>query len=493
MKLKRSLVIIDDEKHVVNRLALGFDWEALGFQVIGVFTDSATALEQIPLMNPDVIVSDIKMPHYTGLELMNKLQILNSEVKFIFISGYADFKYIHEAIKHGASGYCLKPLQDEELTEILIQIGNALDEEDLNLSFLIEAILSSHEKDDSQLLVHKLQQISFLSNSFYILASFGDISDELNHLVNFKRINYDNNVFLYFVNNSPFIESQGFQNRIKQKLINREIKSYYYTKIIDYKNLSNKISDLINASYQSFVEVDYNVLSSFALPKAHNLKSNFYITLEKAFGKHNLNDILATLNTWKTSYDMNDRNIIEAINIYNLVMTLIYQQTNMYFKENFTKPYELANSFSNLQQMMKYLTEQISNLIMSNIGLNIDQLKNDTFKNIIEYINNNYSKSITFQGVSMLYSIAPSYLCQIFQRELNTTFTKYLTKLRLSKAKTLLIDTNLPITDISNECGFEQYYYFARVFKKDIGITPTQYRDNNKHNKLEKYGILSEF
>ena len=88
-----------------------------------------------------------------------------------------------------------------------------------------------------------------------------------------------------------------------------------------------------------------------------------------------------------------------------------------------------------------------------------------------------YCEKITLQSIANRFNIAPSYLCQIFQKEIGMTFTKYITRLRIAKAAKLLSDTALPIAAISDETGFSQYYYFAKVFKKTMGVTPSEYRE----------------
>ena len=110
----------------------------------------------------------------------------------------------------------------------------------------------------------------------------------------------------------------------------------------------------------------------------------------------------------------------------------------------------------------------------------IKQIKNDTFKSILNYINQNFTNEISFSEISKLFSINPSYLSQIFKRELGITFTQYLTDTRIEYAKELLLTTGMTIAEISEKVGFKQYIYFSKVFKKAVGISPSSYRKNSK-------------
>jgi two-component system response regulator YesN len=101
---------------------------------------------------------------------------------------------------------------------------------------------------------------------------------------------------------------------------------------------------------------------------------------------------------------------------------------------------------------------------------------NENIKRVVNYVNNHYAQEISLQSISELFNINPNYLSQLFKREIGITFSEYLTKLRISYASELLADTNLSISHISQKAGYNDYFYFTKVFKKITGETPNQYR-----------------
>ncbi len=101
------------------------------------------------------------------------------------------------------------------------------------------------------------------------------------------------------------------------------------------------------------------------------------------------------------------------------------------------------------------------------------------FHEILEFINQNLHQKLTLQMIGDTFFVNRNYICALFRKELNCTFSQYLTDLRLKKAKALLVHKNYTITDISIQCGFNDEFYFNKVFKKAEGITPGLYRQLN--------------
>ena len=122
-----SVIIIDDEPWVTIDIEQSFRLKEVGFHIIGSFRNPTTALFEILRYKPDLIITDIRMPHISGLELIKKIreQGLNSEI--IIVSGYSDFEYAKDAIRLGAADYCLKPINPEEASIAIMKVKEKLD------------------------------------------------------------------------------------------------------------------------------------------------------------------------------------------------------------------------------------------------------------------------------------------------------------------------------------------------------------------------------
>lgn len=120
--------VIDDEIWALKGVISTFPWEKYGFSVAGSSTNASVALKEISELKPDVVFSDICLPSITGLEICKKLREAGISPRFVFVSGYDDYKYTREAIINNAFDYCLKPIDSNTAREVLIRLKRELDE-----------------------------------------------------------------------------------------------------------------------------------------------------------------------------------------------------------------------------------------------------------------------------------------------------------------------------------------------------------------------------
>ena len=123
------IILVDDEEEVRKSIIRKIDWEAVGFTVVGDAENGEDALEKIESLEPDVVLTDIRMPYMDGLTLAEKIRQKYPSMKIVIFSGYDDFEYAKRAIKLNVTEYILKPVNVEELTAILKRIQANLDEE----------------------------------------------------------------------------------------------------------------------------------------------------------------------------------------------------------------------------------------------------------------------------------------------------------------------------------------------------------------------------
>lgn len=117
-----KVVIADDEQKICQLIQLLIDWEALGMEIAAVVHNGVDAVEAVKEYQPDIMITDIKMPGYDGLEMISRAKEINPELEFIIISGYRNFNYAQQAIKYGVKDYLLKPIGEQELREALNNI-----------------------------------------------------------------------------------------------------------------------------------------------------------------------------------------------------------------------------------------------------------------------------------------------------------------------------------------------------------------------------------
>lgn len=110
-----DVVIIDDEVWVAKMITQIIDWGAYGFRIAGIFHDGEEGLDGIRRLHPRLVLTDIRMPGLTGLDLIQTLSEESPDIMFVIISGYNDFEYAKSALTYGAIGYLLKPIDETEL------------------------------------------------------------------------------------------------------------------------------------------------------------------------------------------------------------------------------------------------------------------------------------------------------------------------------------------------------------------------------------------
>ena len=123
-----KVILADDEKKVIFLLQRLIDWEQMGYEIVGIAHDGLSALRLIEETQPHLLVTDIRMPGCSGIDLIRQARELQPTLHCIIISGYREFEYAQKAIKYGVEDYLLKPLKKDELYSILLRIRDKLGE-----------------------------------------------------------------------------------------------------------------------------------------------------------------------------------------------------------------------------------------------------------------------------------------------------------------------------------------------------------------------------
>ena len=124
-----KVLLVDDEEEVRNAIEQRINWEELGFEVIGKAQNGVKAMEIAEKLQPDVVITDIKMPYMNGLELARNLKEENPGVRILILTGFDEFEYAKEAVHLEIEEYILKPINANELSECLKRLKNVLDKE----------------------------------------------------------------------------------------------------------------------------------------------------------------------------------------------------------------------------------------------------------------------------------------------------------------------------------------------------------------------------
>ncbi len=533
------LIVVDDEEEVRKGIIEKIPWKELGFNAIFEAANGVEALEIADRVIPDVVVTDIKMPFMDGIKLSEKMKMRFPDVKIAILTGFDEFEYAQRAVKLNVEEYVLKPISSKELIEVLLKLKARLDEEAakkkdmealkeyynkslplLREQFLDSLIRNRLNKEEvlerSKAYGVELNGTSFLAavinmdfkisveNKAYdirdkelIRFAVANIAEEILNRQE-KGIIFRSSDFIVII----FCSNESDKNKfIRTSLlaleeIRQSIKKYI--KISSTIGVGTFEEDILNLSYsyESAVSaLDYKLIFG-------NNKVIFIEDVEPQYTNKIVFDelkeraLISSLkvgtmeevqeNIDKLFNEITDRKVsFKDYNIYLIeILTTILKAArdlDVNISEIFgakVNPFAEINNFISLKEVKSWMTD-VSKKIKSSIYKGRQDSCKLIVDKVIEYVNTNYIDSeLTIEKLCMLLHISPNYFSALFKKEMKQNFSSYLTELRLTKAKELLLSTNFKTFEVAKRVGYSEANYFSYCFKKNLGISPSEYRNS---------------
>ncbi len=533
-----KVFLVEDEFVVREGIKNNVPWSENGFLFCGEASDGELAYTQIRQKKPDIIITDIKMPFMNGLELSRLVKKDNPDVKIIILSGYGEFEYAKEAINIGIEEYLLKPINAEELLRTVKQVARKIKserEEKENLqkfqremsenevqskrNFFHSLIDNSHSISDilekgSQLgidiyanyyniLLFKISRIKHQEESFSktVIQVYQELTKyfENNNLLWFDR-NLEGIALLLMADEAEKLEElqKSCVDHI-EKTIGKNDKLTYFGGI---GCQVNRLSEL-NVSFEEasrafayrFIINESSFLDSGNIDKMKPSVDNSWLDMSYAqyldkeiVEKFLRNGELGEVNYFIEGYfqscaQTGKRSLIFRqyilMDMYFIVANFVKKlskENNLKLEEPFHSSQQMNQVISDYEETMLYIKKLFTQAITYR-----NEAATKKFGNIIEetkeYIHKNYQdEEISLNSAASHVNISPSYLSSVFSQETGQTFVKYLTDLRMNRAKELLMCTNKRSNEIGMEVGYKDPHYFSYLFKKTQGCSPLQFR-----------------
>lgn len=516
-----KVLIADDEMLILNGLKSLIQWESLGLCIQDVALNGEEALERFINCPADIVITDIAMPKINGLELIKKIKEINNNTKFIILSGYDDFNFARQAIGLGIENYIMKPINEEELEATLKatinKIKNNSKTVEKQLDIIRENILDRWVNDNIS--IYELEERSNILNidlkyNFYktgIISCYDKLDDSLNNeLSTYLKIkayckNISPNMIFRDLNNNIVFLWGGNDENDSDKVLKASLKD-----IINYS--ANELNINTFASIGTLVKGFNNVHKSYAEAKSlqrylmvrgfNEIVDNDLKSTEKMSKKKKI-----TVNIDEFTKQVLSQNLVKAemyidkifssmIEIKNirpqdientaikmlLALNKIARDLNILNENNEDKIKDLIFEVCNIRtiEKLKTIIKENCSTIIESIG-NYSSNQSPVIRQILSYINSNYHEEISIKTLGYKYNINPSYLGQVFNKEVGKPFSDYLNEIKNEKAKELLLTTNLKINDISQRVGYSDTSYFFRKFKEQYGISPNTLRKNKNY------------
>ncbi len=442
---KARVILVDDEPMALESIGTGTRWEEAGAVLCASFTDGQKALEYVRDNPVDIVVTDVNMASFNGLELCAYLRRIRPEVQFIIISGHADFSYAQKAMHFGAIGYCLKPVDYDQLNGYVRYAVRRLLKEKAGkpMMDMMEALC---ENDMER--VNELLSRGGIQTPFYVAVSTGSVRlEEL-----FGGICQPAGVheFVYLFNKLP--------DRLTEKQVRREG--------VDGVSISREPvcpEKLLAAAFQGI----YDSCQFFFEPHKRMFESH------AAYIDFPMQELLSLLGRRKElrefllSCENKLSHVGQVVEIYNTIFQHLQIDQEIYSYR------QLLTLFGSYREMV----EEICRVIRQESDKEIAQGGYSRgFLQIIKYIHENFRSDLSAKEIADSFHLNPGYVSQLFKKETGNTLVKYITSLRIEEAERLLESTELSVEAISDTCGFNDYFYFLKTFKKYTGSSPSQYR-----------------
>lgn len=500
-----NIMIVDDEtpsrRQVLSELLkLGYDRKN-----ICEAQNSAAALRLMQSFKPDILISDISMPKMLGTDLAQKVTQLYPKCKIIFFTGYSDKEYMKAAIKLNVVDYLEKPLDSAEFAQAVKKAeeeAKALSEQDMfadkDGARLLEYLFKNKPVPDD---LKNLAQYKAIVNSRVIAAIMApqgecDLATAAGSLINSAKQTSVNVINRY--KNNGVIEALFYSNTINLKQDTEKIFRSVFSNLGEneyikcaagsveksgkdtYISYENAVCALDNAFfYQPNRAVFYTEQTEKSDIDSEKITAEVYnlLTEEKYSEAKELARSL-----YKRLYKSNIMMSSAAKKLYYNISEMIYK----FFKSCFfayNSEYSLYDNAFNILEAKSL--DDLHSHIMSALS-RIEQLSvtsdfNSLVKSALLYMERNFQNpNLSIVDIATGCNVNANYLCGTFKSVTGETINHYVNNLRISKAKSLILDTNKSIAEISSLCGFNDAKYFCKVFAKYTNYTPTNFKKKFK-------------
>lgn len=215
-----TVIIVDDDKWAIEDIKQSFRFHEWGFQIIGEHGCAETALEAIVRLQPDLVISDIKMSMMSGLEMIDACRVKGIHTRFVIVSGYDSFEYVQEAFKNNVYFYLLKPLEDQKVEELMGRVKLQLDKEqqetavELKKDSLGMALDYINEHFAEPITLETVAEQAFINKAYLSQMISARLGVTFTHYKNSLRIRYAQQLIQEhdFVSMTEIAEKTGFNS-----------------------------------------------------------------------------------------------------------------------------------------------------------------------------------------------------------------------------------------------------------------------------------------
>lgn len=474
-----KVLLADDEQWIVDNLKVSVEWAKYGFEVVDTALDGIEAYEKIMEWQPQLVFTDIRMPGMNGLELIKKVGATHPEIQFAVISGFVEFAYAQKAIQYGAIGYCLKPVEELDVIQVLEKVkarqAEITGKQDSYAGLLgASEILSDRFKDYHDIL-KRMGLKSSEVKGLQVIAALGTSPLSLSCSEKAFACDLGPNKKVFIIPYTYPLKPKDYLTKENNPDIRGVGLAQFHTQ---GGQLAKSVEEAVVAAHQFFIAKGE---TAFVFEEIHTDSPEFielFSRLQHSLKKSEFVIAIRLIDELERVFRAGGASILHAYRIYNLVVSMNSDDLRLKNDEYIPNFEKLVDRFDDVYAMLGALKEYLISCMDSNIDPEVERLKNETVKAILKYIRTNFYKDIALGDISAMFNINPSYISQLFKKETGQNLIEYITRVRMEHACMLLKTSDLTVNSIAEQSGYEDNVYFRKVFRKVIGKTPVEYRNS---------------
>ena len=526
------LVVVEDERDVRKRLISLIGKAGCNFDIVGEYETGIDAYDGIISDNPDLILTDIKIPYINGIDLSKKVREVYPLVRVIIITGYNEFDYARDAANLGVLGFVSKPVTLENIRGLLKKAEASLDDEFLTGSNLTR--LSAFYQDNLPIIkendLYRLSNMTDVAPAFelrlrsyninldypfFAVCAFdfdelpeGDperydivfssirksVGEELENVCDFDLFNrYEKLCLILKFKTQP--DPQELERRIERIILragrfsDMPVSAGFSSIYHDSRNFSAMVKEAMRAlEYRSVIGGGKVFLFGNTRSASQRLAVDDNMIKELGYILHSqtTGDCLARIDSIRDSLSSaGGSHYYAASCILNVLIRGCDDLRGL--QAHSGDPDMLYRRLSEKKtddEIYDYLKELVRLVRELNAGVITDNVER-SLRLVISYMETHYQDpDISFESLAREVNFSVSYISALLKKRQGTSFVKMLTELRMEKAKELLMNPALKIIDIAERLGYNDSYYFSHCFKKHVGMPPKEFRNEQSKQTI---------
>ena len=467
-RMMYRICLIDDEPWVLVGLEYLVDWSAYGFEICGRYEHARQAIEHIRSCPPDAVISDIRMPGISGLELLGRIREENLPVEVVLVSAFADFSYAQEAISKGAFQYLLKPVQKNELEQCLVKLRECLDARDKNQavqenirhrSQLLQAgsigqavseLLGSGPENGCQIFVADCSFPQEAEDAFLQAVPCTGVRMEGNHQVLLGTTHLTGEeLFQKLLSVAETVPQACFGLVLTEDLEKPVMHILGKARIARASAEFLEVSGFLRQPFPEEKERQEELLKAAAYDRSGIVSGQLDI-LEK------------DVKSMKLPIDR----------LFQLLVRVQDASGKAILPQDAHTYEDFLNTYRDCHALFASMREIFSE------GSDTAQLAE-----VMKEIREHYASPRTLAGIAMELGVSQAALSQMIKRKTEKTYSELISARKLEKACELLTYSGETIVRIAELTGYSDQFYFSKQFKKAFGESPNSYRKRMQKQK----------